>query len=120
MTIYSASLIIKHLVSIATGGHLLYKNKLHIRFKAKAYLIKVQAPKAWTKSNQSCSDEVLYLNIMSPPNHLKSGDMLMFVFSKDFPDFKSKGRINKCADRESFLNFSFLSTDGQLPVHQNL
>lgn len=32
--------------------------------------------------------------------HLKSGGILMFVFSKDFPIFKSKGRINISAAKK--------------------
>lgn len=44
----------------------------------------------------------------------------MFVFSKDFPVLKSKGRINKYTAKENFRNFSFWFADGQFPVHDNL
>lgn len=53
MAIDSASLITKHLVSTATEGHSVYKNKLHICFKTKAHLIKMQVSRDWTKSNES-------------------------------------------------------------------
>lgn len=82
--------MIKHLGSIATEGHSLYKNKLHTHFKAKAYQIKMRAPKAWATSNQSCGDKALFFNIMSPPKHLKSGIIFMFVYGKDFPSLNQK------------------------------